>query len=93
MIKRARNEAHFAEIERALNRPSGWRSRPFRWPIGRTCQSRADTRIDLATVLEQADRITESADCVEQALALYKQKGDLVSSARARAYLADLPPG
>ena len=52
--------------------------------------NRADTRIDLAAVLETAGRTREAADRVRHALDLYERKGDLVSATRARARLGAL---
>jgi class 3 adenylate cyclase/tetratricopeptide (TPR) repeat protein len=50
----------------------------------------ADTLMDLADVLRAAGRVDEAIRPIQDALALYEAKGDVVSSAKARAHLAEL---
>jgi len=50
----------------------------------------ADARMDLAEVLEVAGKTDEAGAALEQALALYERKGNLVTAERARAMLARL---
>jgi tetratricopeptide (TPR) repeat protein len=50
---------------------------------------RADTLVDLAEVLRQAERPADAAAAVQEALRLYEHKGNLVSAERARALLAE----
>ena len=50
---------------------------------------RADTMMDLAEVLELAGKTNDAAARIEQALALYERKGNLVMAERARARLAN----
>jgi class 3 adenylate cyclase/tetratricopeptide (TPR) repeat protein len=50
----------------------------------------ADALIDLATVLHQAKKTSEAEATLEQALALYDAKGDVVSAARASALRATM---
>jgi class 3 adenylate cyclase/tetratricopeptide (TPR) repeat protein len=49
-----------------------------------------DTRMDLAEVLRAAGRVDEAILPIQDALALYEAKGDVVSSAKARALLTEL---
>ena len=49
-----------------------------------------DALRDLAEVLEMSGRPQEAADAVEDAIALYARKGDIVAVERARAQLAEL---
>jgi class 3 adenylate cyclase/tetratricopeptide (TPR) repeat protein len=51
---------------------------------------RADVFTDLADVLLVAGRADEAADALEQALALYQQKGDIMTPVRIRASLDDI---
>jgi tetratricopeptide (TPR) repeat protein len=51
---------------------------------------RVDTLMDLAEVLRAAGRVEEAIPPLQDALALYEAKGDVVSSAKARAHLAEL---
>jgi class 3 adenylate cyclase/tetratricopeptide (TPR) repeat protein len=49
-----------------------------------------DTLMDLAEVLEAAGRVDEAILPIQDALALYEAKGDVVSAAKARAHLTEL---
>jgi class 3 adenylate cyclase/tetratricopeptide (TPR) repeat protein len=51
---------------------------------------KADAHVDLALVLEQADRYTEAAAALGQAIELYEAKGNVATAARARAHLQRL---
>ena len=51
---------------------------------------RADVMADLADVLLVAGRADEAADALDQALSLYEQKGDIVTSVRIRAQRDEL---
>jgi class 3 adenylate cyclase/tetratricopeptide (TPR) repeat protein len=51
-----------------------------------------DTLMDLAEVLRAAGRVDEAILRIQDALALYEAKGDVVSSAKARALLIELQP-
>jgi class 3 adenylate cyclase/tetratricopeptide (TPR) repeat protein len=51
---------------------------------------RADTRMDLAEVLQLSGRLDEAADLLAEAEQLHEQKGNDVSAVRTRALLADL---
>jgi tetratricopeptide (TPR) repeat protein len=51
-----------------------------------------DTLMDLAEVLRAAGRVDEAISAIQDALALYEAKGDVVSSAKARALLIELQP-
>ena len=51
---------------------------------------KADVHAALGEVLANAGRLDEAAVAVEQAVALYEQKGNVVSSGRAQAVLRDL---
>ena len=53
----------------------------------------ADTLMDLADVLRAAGRVDEAIPPIQDALALYEAKGDVVSSAKARAHLTELQLG
>jgi tetratricopeptide (TPR) repeat protein len=55
--------------------------------------AQGDAYADLAEVLSLADRPTEAAAALEQALARYERKGNLVSAQRTRARLAELGDG
>jgi DNA-binding SARP family transcriptional activator/tetratricopeptide (TPR) repeat protein len=48
---------------------------------------RADSYVDLGTVLDRAGRTLEAETAVRRALELYDQKGDIVSADRARSWL------
>jgi hypothetical protein len=50
----------------------------------------ADALVDLATVLHQTAKTAEAQTKLEQALALYDAKGDVVSAARASALRATM---
>ncbi|HEU0086347.1 MAG TPA: hypothetical protein VFQ77_01620, partial [Pseudonocardiaceae bacterium] len=49
---------------------------------------RADAQLDLAEVLALTDRLVEATVTVRQAIALYEQKGNIVSARRTRSWLA-----
>jgi class 3 adenylate cyclase/predicted ATPase len=51
---------------------------------------RADTRMDLADVLEVSGKKDEAASVVEEAIRLYERKGNVVSAGRARKLLSEL---
>jgi DNA-binding SARP family transcriptional activator len=50
----------------------------------------AGALIDLAEVLRGADRLDQAAGAAEEALGLYERKGNIVSAARARAFVDEL---
>jgi class 3 adenylate cyclase/tetratricopeptide (TPR) repeat protein len=52
--------------------------------------TRADAVIDLAHVLQEADRLDEARKAASSGLSLYEQKGNVVAAERARAHLARL---
>jgi class 3 adenylate cyclase/tetratricopeptide (TPR) repeat protein len=52
--------------------------------------AQGDTYADLGEVLSRADRRKEAAEALEQALARYKRKGNLVMAGRTREHLASL---
>jgi hypothetical protein len=52
--------------------------------------TRADAVIDLAHVLQEADRLDEARKAASSGLSLYEQKGNAVAAERARAHLARL---
>ena len=56
-------------------------------------QPQADAYLDLGEVLALADRPREAADALEQALARYDRKENLVMAARTRTRLAELELG
>jgi tetratricopeptide (TPR) repeat protein len=49
-----------------------------------------DALVDLAEILVTADRPDEAADALQEAVALYERKGNIVSAAKARGLLAEL---
>ena len=53
-------------------------------------QLQADTLSELATVLMLAGRVDEARQAIETAIAIYRTKGDIVSTARAAAWAANL---
>ena len=53
-------------------------------------QLQADTLSELATVLVLADRPDEARQAIETAIAIYRAKGDIVSTARATEWATDL---
>jgi hypothetical protein len=53
----------------------------------------ADALVDLAEVLRLANNLEEAAAALKRALALYRQKGNVVSAAWAKAKLAELRAG
>jgi tetratricopeptide (TPR) repeat protein len=59
---------------------------------GDAINDHADALLDLAEVLELTEGREEAAAQIEQALALYAHKGNIVMAGRARARLAELQP-
>ncbi|MDQ3858724.1 MAG: AAA family ATPase [Actinomycetota bacterium] len=53
---------------------------------------RANTLLDIATVLRFAGRPAEAAATASDAVRLFEEKGDVVSAARARAFVDDVRP-
>ena len=54
--------------------------------------ARGDAAMDLAEVLSLGGRGAEATEYLQEALALYEQKGCRVAAARARARLAEVAP-
>ena len=52
--------------------------------------SRGDALLDLAEVLDLAEKPDEAAPRIAEALHLYEQKGNIVAAAKARELLAEL---
>jgi tetratricopeptide (TPR) repeat protein len=51
---------------------------------------RGDALLDLAEVLDLAERLDEAAPVIAEALGLYEQKGNVVSAGKAHELLAEL---
>jgi tetratricopeptide (TPR) repeat protein len=84
---RAKALAHQGKLEEAetLAREAVAITKPTDW-----LTMRGDSLLNLAEVLRLADRRAEAAAAGKEALALYEQKGDIVSAGRASALLAEL---
>jgi tetratricopeptide (TPR) repeat protein len=54
---------------------------------------RGDVLMDRAAVVRAAGRVDEARPCIAEALQLYEQKGNVVSAARAKRELEELPEG
>ncbi len=53
-------------------------------------QMQADALSELASVLALAGQVDRARDAVAQAIAIYRTKGDVVSTARAQSWAAKL---